>query len=180
MHVRSLAILLPVALAASIASMHPAAAQPAQPTAVGAVPKATANDASRKEARDMAELLQIPQQTRNIMQNLRNTAIQATVQAGKPLDEAGKIVDEVLMPDFNAQVPQLSDALLEPWAANLSAADVKGLHEFYASPLGGRLLAAMPNIGQQSAQAGVGWQQRVFQESARKHADELRARGLKF
>lgn len=164
--------------AALIAFASGTAFAPATAFAQGA-PAAT--DASRKEARAMADLLNIPQQTRNIVQAMRNQMIQATIQAsGKPVDEAAKIVDEVLMPDFNAAVPQLSDALLEPWAVNFSAADLKGLHDFYSTPLGQRLLKTVPTVSQQSLAAGQGWGQRVFQEAVKTHADDLHNRGLKF
>lgn len=176
--------------ASALLSATPAAAQPKPSTpsastgstlAPPALTTPVATDASRKEAHAMADLLNIPQQTRNIVQAMRNQMIQATVQASnKPLDQAAKIVDEVLMPDFNAAVPQLTEALLEPWAVNFSAADLKGLHEFYATPLGQRLLKTVPIVSQESLAAGQGWGQRTFQETVKKHIDDLHARGLKF
>lgn len=155
---------------------------PAGQAAASAAPAGPqATDASIKAARDMEDLLKIPDQTRAILQNMRNQLVNATMQAsGKPIDEAAKIVDEVLMPDFNANIAQLTDALLLPWAANFSAADLKGLHDFYVTPLGQRLLKAIPAVQQQSVQAGSAWGQRNFQEAVKKHADELHARGLKF
>jgi hypothetical protein len=129
----------------------------------------------------MADMLNIPVQTRGLVQAMRNQLIQATIQAsGKSVDDAAKIVDEVLMPDFNAALPDLTASLILPWAANFSAADLKGLREFYATPLGQRLLKTIPAVNQQSLQAGQTWGQKTFQEAVKKHADELRSRGLKF
>ncbi len=129
----------------------------------------------------MADMLNVTQQTRGLVQAMRTQLIQATIQAsGKPVEEASKIVDDVLMPDFNAGVPELAAALLQPWAANFSAADLKGLREFYGTPLGQRLLKTVPVVNQQSLLAGQAWGQKIFQDSVKKHADELHARGLKF
>lgn len=129
----------------------------------------------------MAEMLNIPIQIRGLVQAMRNQLIQATIQAsGKSVDDAAKVVDEILMPDFNAALPDLSAALIQPWAANFSAADLKGLHEFYSTPLGQRLLKTIPVVNQQSLQAGQVWGQKTFQDAVKKHAEDLHTRGLKF
>jgi hypothetical protein len=139
------------------------------------------SEASLKEARSMAEMLNIPVQTRGLLQAMRNQLIQATIQAsGESVDAAAKVVDEVLMPDFNAALPDLTASLILPWAANFSAADLKGLHDFYSTPLGQRLLKTIPAVNQQSLQAGQLWGQKTFQEAVKKHAEELHTRGLKF
>lgn len=164
-----------VALAAAEAPTVPA------PGGVVADNSPHATDASLKEAHAMSDMLNITAQTHNILQAMRNQMIQATMQAsGKPVDEAAKIVDEVLLPDFNAALPELSDALLLPWAVNFSAADLKTLHDFYATPTGERLLKTMPVINQQTVRASQAWGQRTFQAATKAHADELHARGLKF
>jgi hypothetical protein len=166
---------------AAPAPAAPAAGASAAGTPAPAAPLPQPTEASLKEARAMAEMLSIPAQTRGLLQAMRNQLIQATIQAsGKSVDEAAKIVDEVLMPDFNAALPELSANLIQPWAANFSAADLKGLHDFYSTPLGQRLLKTIPAVNQQSLQAGQLWGQKVFQETVKKHADELRTRGLKF
>ncbi len=182
MHIRSaLAASLCVAVACVIVPTVPVAAQTTAATPPSGLPAPQPTEASMKEARAMSETLGIPVLVRSAVQNMRNQMINATVQAsGKPIDEAAKIVDEVLMPDFDASVPQLTDALLTPWAANFSASDLKALHDFYATPVGVRLLKALPIVQQESGRNVQAWGQRTFQQSAQKHADELRARGLKF
>lgn len=173
--------------AAVVFAVSPAMAQPVAPAPVPA-PAASATpplpqptEASLKEARSMAEMLNIPVQTRGLLQAMRNQLIQATIQAsGKSVDEAAKIVDDVLMPDFNAALPDLTASLIQPWAANFSAADLKGLHDFYSTPLGQRLLKTIPAVNQQSLQAGQIWGQKIFQDAVKKHAEELHTRGLKF
>jgi hypothetical protein len=170
-----------IAFAASgMAFAAPAFAQPA-PGAAAAPSVSPEVAASLKQAHAMAEMLNVPQQIKGLMQAMRNQMVQATIQAsGKSVEEAAKIVDEVLMPDFNASVPDLTEAMLQPWANNFTAADLKGLQEFYSTPLGQKLLKTVPLVGQQVAQATQIWGQRTFHEAVQKHTQELHDRGLKF
>ncbi|MCX7381947.1 MAG: DUF2059 domain-containing protein [Alphaproteobacteria bacterium] len=68
---------------------------------------------------------------------------------------------------------------VEVYAAKFSAEDLHGLLEFYATPLGKRLIAAQPQIAQQMFQLGSAWGQRTAQAALAKHAEELRKRGFK-
>ena len=63
---------------------------------------------------------------------------------------------------------------------NFTFTDLRALRNFYASPLGQKLLRTQPLVQQQGLQAGLAWGQKIFQDSVDRHADELRARGLKF
>ncbi len=164
-------------LAATVPALaqQPAAAPAAAP--VAPMPSADA----LKEAESMADLLNIPLQTRNVVQVTRNQLIQSTMNAaGKPVDEAAKIVDEVLMPDFNAAVPALTRELLLPWAINFTADELKALHAFYLTPAGQTFLKKAALINQETLRISQAWGQQTFNAAKTKHADELRARGLKF
>ncbi len=168
------------AMLCAVAFASPASAQPA-PGAAPAPAVSPQVQAAMKQAHAMAEMLNVPTQVKNLTQAMRNQMIQAVIQAsGKSVDDAIKIVDEVLMPDLNAAVPDLTEAMLQPWANNFTAEDLKGLQEFYATPLGQRLLKTVPVVSQQIAQASQAWGQRVFRESVQKHNQELHDRGLKF
>jgi hypothetical protein len=158
----------------------PGHAQPA-PGAPAAPAVSPEIAAAMKQARAMTDTLNVPLQTRNLLTSMRNQLVQATVQAsGKSIDDAIKIVDEVLMPDFNTALPELSDIMLQPWANNFSAAELKQLQDFYNTPLGQHVLKVVPTVGQQVAQGSQAWGQRIFQQAIKTHADELHARGLKF
>jgi uncharacterized protein len=162
-------------VAGGISASLPGHAQNAAPTMTPDM------QASLAQARAMADTLGIPQQVKLIIQGLRSQLVQATIQAsGKSVEDAAKIVDEVLMPDFNAAAPELTDAMLQPWAANFSAADLKGLQEFYATPLGQKVLKTAPVVAVQIQQVVQAWSQRVFIAARTKHAQELHDRGLKF
>lgn len=175
---QSSSTITPVAPSSTIvpAPVAPGAA-PAAPPAAPALP----SDEAMKEARALAETLGVPAQVRNTITQVRNQVVQATMQSsGKPVEEAVKIVDEVLMPEFNARSTELQTALVLPWAQNFSIAELKELRAFYNTPIGKKALTVLPGINQVAIQAGQQWSQRTFRESVQKHADELRSRGLKF
>lgn len=156
----------------------PAAPAPAAPAAQ-AGPQATPE--SRAEAKAMAELLGIPTAARNLLGSWRAQMIASTQQSsGKSAADSAVIVDEVLMPDFNAAQPELINILVEIWAANFTADELKTLHRFYETPVGTKLLKTQPIISQQSITQSQLWGRREFQSAVKAHAEELRARGLQF
>ena len=158
----------------------PVMAQPA-PGAVPAPAVSPEVKAALVQARAMAEMLNIPQQVKTLIQGMRSQLVQATIQAsGKSVEDAAKIVDDVLMPDFNAAAPELTEAMRQPWANTFSAAELKGLQDFYSTPLGSKLLKTVPVVSQQVTQVVQGWSQRVFRAAVQKHQTELHERGLKF
>lgn len=153
---------------------------PAQPGVASAPPVIPSEEAMR-EARQLTDLLGVPTQVRNTLTQVRNQVVQATIQAsGKPVEEAIKIVDELLMPEFAARTGELQTALTLPWAQNFTISELKELRTFYDTPIGRKVLQVLPTVNQAAIQAGQQWSQRVFREGVAKHADELRNRGLKF
>lgn len=136
---------------------------------------------NRREVRQMAEILEIIPQAEALLARMRQDIIASTLRTSElPPDQAAAVVDEILMPNFIARSAELVDELLEPYALNLTITDLKALRAFYTSPLGQKFLRAQKLSRNQGETAGLAWGQRVFQESVDRHADELRARGLKF
>jgi len=169
-----------VLMVGGLMAATPVFAQPA-PGAAPAPAVSPEVQAALVQARAMADMLNIPQQVKTLIQGMRSQLVQATIQAsGKSVEDAAKIVDDVLMPDFNAAAPELTEAMLQPWANNFSVTELKGLQEFYSTPLGQKLLKTVPVVSQQVTQVVQGWSQRVFRAAVQKHQSELRDRGLKF
>ncbi len=170
-----------VALAAAgLGLASPVMAQPAPgaPPAPAVTPEFAA---ALKQAHAMAEMLNVPQQVKALLNVMRNQLVQSTIQAsGKSVEDAVKIVDELLMPDFNAAVPDLTEAMLQPWANNFTAGELKTLQDFYSTPVGAKLLKTIPAVSQQVAQATQLWGQTTFRKAVQKHGQELHDRGLKF
>jgi hypothetical protein len=170
-------VLLGVALAA------PAWAQGTRPSgqAQGQGAVAASLEENRREAAALAEAFDIPRQVEALVREARDEMIRATMAAsGLPEAEAAAIVDEIMMPNFKARAQELVTEMIEPYAVNFTYSDLRALRAFYTSPLGQKLLRVTPLAQAQARAAGLAWGQRVFQESVDRHADELRARGLKF
>lgn len=141
---------------------------------------AGADGAALAEARVLADLTASEATMAQVMAMMRERLITILIAAGAPsADEAGKIVDTLLMPEFHAALPGLKQQVAEIWASALSASDLATVVAFYQTPTGQRLLAALPAITGKSVQAGMIWGQKTAREAVEKHADELRKRGIR-
>ncbi len=64
------------------------------------------------------------------------------------------------------------------WAQELTTEEMRGVREFYATPLGRKLLDAQPRVGAQAYGMGRAWGERIAQDAIAKHRDALRQRGV--
>jgi hypothetical protein len=178
-----LALGLAPALALVLLAGSPAlAAAPANPPPAAAViqPPAPSPEAM-KAAMELSDLLGVPNQARGLMANFRAQMVGAMMRAGaKDQAEAVSIVDQMLMPGFVAHEQELTELLVRPYAANFALSDLKELTAFYRSPLGQRLINAMPAVTRDGLQAGQKLGAKLFKEELDKHKDALKQRGLKF
>jgi hypothetical protein len=99
--------------------------------------------------------------------------------SGKPAAEVQQIVEDVLMPEFRARIPELMAFTAQLWASQMTAAELRELAAFYETPLGRRLTEVTPTVASQSALFGMRWGQEVGLSALNKHRDTLRSRGLK-
>jgi len=143
-------------LGASLMAAAPVLAQQAPPAAPGAT------DESRAAARDLLVALDSARQAEQVMSIVSQ-----------------QIVDEVLMPEFRARLPEMTDFTAELWASQMTAAELRELKAFYETPLGRRLQAVTPAVAAGAAAFGMKWGQDVGMSALAKHRDTLRARGLK-
>jgi uncharacterized protein len=139
------------------------------------------SEEAHKQAAALTEMIGVNRQSTQLIGIMRGQMIQLVVRAGnKTPDDATKIVDEVLMPDFVAQQTELTNEIVDVWARDFTIDDLKGLQAFYQTPLGQKLIQTLPEVTQQGMQTGQAWGQRVYQAAITKHKDELILRGLKF
>ncbi len=159
-----------------------AATPPAAPAAAPAVIQGPApSPEAMAAAKELTDLLGVPNQARGLISNFRAQMVGAAMRAGaKDQAEAVSIVDQMLMPGFVAHEKELTDLLVRPYAANFAVSDLKDLIAFYRSPLGQRLINAMPAVTRDGLQAGQQLGAKLFKEEIDKHKDALKARGLKF
>lgn len=164
---------LPVLLAAVLTL---GLAQPATAQAPN-LPGVTAE--SRAAARELLVAMNYSATAGQMLTGLRTQMVSIIAQVGgKPQPEAEKIVDEVLFPEFQSRIGEMQDLTIEIYASNLTAGEMRELRAFYNTPIGKRLLVVTPKLGVESFTAGRVWGERVAQEAFRKHANELRRRGV--
>lgn len=155
-------------------------AAPAIPAAPLVTPPVVSPEA-HTEALALTEMIGVTRQSTQLISIMRGQMIQLVMRAGqKPQEEAVKIVDEVLMPDFTAQSALLTNDIVDVWASNFSIEDLKQLRAFYSTPLGQKLIATLPKVTQEGMAQGQAWGQKIYQASIQKHRPELEARGMKF
>jgi len=146
----------------------------------GSVPLAATED-SRREARALGNLLQFPARARNTVAQMREQAVQAIAQrSGKPMPEAAKIVDEIIMPDFGAVEGKILALLIEDLAAAFSAGDLVQMRNFFTSPVGQRWLQFMPGVERDNIRQIQLLGQQAFRDAITSHAEALHAQGVAF
>ena len=127
------------------------------------------------------ELVQALHAERLYMAMLGTTRREWVIQVqrtGKSEADASTIVDEVLMPELRSRIGEFVDSLSAIWASQLSVDEMHAIRDFYATPVGQKLLAVQPTVAALGATAWRVWGDRVIQEALTKHAEELRKRGV--
>ena len=151
-----------------LALAGPAAAQPA------------ATPETRGAALAMAETLGIRGQVEAMLMQMRSALVAALRPQAQRLSEAqvAELVDQYLMPEFRAHSGDILELTVSIYAARLTVEEMQQIVAFYATPLGMKLLAMLPDIAAESYRFGQAWGQRVAGEAIAKHRDALRARGI--
>lgn len=161
------------------AAAAPLAANPVAANPVAAGPAKPPSDEARAEARVLGDRLGFVSQTQNLLVQVRNQLAVGLAQGNnKPVPEAVKAVDELLMPDFAGQALEVTNAIVDAWATAFTVDELKQLRAFYASPLGDKLIKVQPGITQQWANFAGPWTQKVLTQSMASHAAELESRGF--
>jgi uncharacterized protein len=178
-----------------IASGALAQTPPAGPGAPAAAPPVpAASPEAHKEAETLTGMIGVNHQADQLIGIMRRQMVGLVMRAGAkpPADDptkppvmmaeqdATKIVDSLLMPDFIAQKGDLTNEIIDVWANNFTMDDMKGLIAFYSTPLGKKLIATLPAVTQQGMAAGQAWGQRVYKTTIEKNKDKLISAGLRF
>jgi len=134
----------------------------------------------RSAARELVTATGLQQQVTAMLGATRGQLITVLRQASPRLTEAQvtQVVDEILMPEFQARSGDIVEMTEQLWASRLSVQELRDLTTFYATPLGQRLLQLLPEVSAQATQFGQAWGARVATEAIAKHRDTLRARGI--
>ena len=177
----------PVAAAPPPAAAAPSpAARAAGPATVPAAPSAAAApgvpvvpDEVHREAAALFDLTGGEAMVGKMLDALRGQIAAVFAQHGAAADNATRVFDELLLPEFKAHLSELRPAMIEIWADNFTVDELRGLHAFYDTPLGRKVMERQPMVSQQALAVGAAWGKRVAQDAVARHADELRQRGIK-
>ena len=85
---------------------------------------------------------------------------------------AAEMVKELLTDD------KLMDEVIPIYARHFTHADVRGMIDFYDTPLGKKTIEAMPSLMQESMQASQRWAQQVMPGLQEKITARLKAEGV--
>ena len=114
-----------------------------------------------------------------LIATMRNQIIKVIADKGHvATDRATTVFDDVLMPELKAHVNELAAALVDIYAQNFSIDELHQLTAFFRTPLGVKYLAKTPLLFQEGREAGREWGQRVAENAIKKHAQELRDKGI--
>ncbi len=145
-----------------------------------ALAQSTPAEESRVAARALVEALGLSKQVDAMLLQTRGAMIAALQQQAPklPAAQVAELVDTYLMPELRAHSGEIVDATAAIYAGRLTAEEMRQIAEFYATPLGVKLLAMMPEVFAESLRFGQAWGARVTQDAIAKHRDALRARGF--
>jgi uncharacterized protein len=146
------------------------AARPAQTTDTGPstspaaqAPAAAAKLDAPKDAaiRHLMDITDTSKMGVNIQAYITQQVQDAVGRAMAP-DKAQKFMETFSL-KFDASSPPsaVTDAMVTIYAKNFSMEDIQGLIQFYETPLGKRVVQTMPQVSQQSQQAGVEMDQKA-------------------
>lgn len=135
------------------ATAPPSSAAASKPAEAAPVPVSPEEDKSIRRLMELMGSNRIPE---NLDQSLAYQLRNAMTSRGMP-DDRLKLFLQDFGQNFNAQSPdaKVTDAMVQVFAAHLSAADIASLVQFYESPLGVRFMNALPDIIQSSQQEGA-------------------------
>ena len=135
------AILAPACVAVAQQAPAPGAASPAE---------------IRAAARELAIAQDTEGQIRATLRAIRGNLVETVARGASQLPpaKAAEIVDELLMPEFDARVGALSALLEGINARHYSVEEMRELAAFYRTPLGRRLLEVTPGLAAEAMRAG--------------------------
>lgn len=157
----------------------------AAPTTLAQQPAPPASgDADRAEIRAAARELAIAQdmdaQVRATLRAIRGNLVGSLARSSPQASPASiaSIVDDLLMPEFEARSAGLAASLEEAIARHYTAGEMRDLAAFYRTPLGRRLLDATPALAAEAMRIGQAWAEAAAGLALERHRGELRRRGL--
>lgn len=134
----------------------------------------------RAAARELASAQDAEGQIRATLRAIRGNLVETLMRGAPQLSPArtAAIVDELLMPEFEARVGALAASIEDVIARHYSIEDMRELAAFYRTPLGRRLLETSPALIAETMRVGQAWGEEVGRAAVARNREELRRRGI--
>ena len=127
-----------------------------------------------KEAaiRKLIEITEVSRMGDNITSALTNQ-VRSVMGRAIPADQLPKFMDTFTQ-KFTVAAPSsaVTDAIVPVYARHFSMEDIQGLIKFYETPLGQRVVKTMPDVSEESQNAGARLDQKAAIATLRTMADE--------
>lgn len=141
---------------------------------------AFAQDASMREAMTLMKKTEVTKLLDQMFPALFAQVKQLLVTSNPGQErEIDAVLNELIIPEFRASLPQLETSLAAVYAQQFSLEELKGLNQFYDTPLGRKVIATQAPIAQQLQAISAAWGQEIARRSFEKNAEAMRRRGLK-
>ncbi len=108
-----------------------------------------------------------------VVEQAKNLFLQQNPGLGKDLNEIATKMRADLAPRFS----ELTDEVAKLYAAHFSDAELKQVLAFYKSPVGMKLIAEQPKVGEESLKFAQDWANKLSDQVTANMRDELKKRG---
>ena len=108
-----------------------------------------------------------------VIEQAKNLFLQQNPGLGKDLNEIATKMRADLAPRFS----ELTDEVAKLYAAHFSDAELKQVLAFYKSPIGMKLIAEQPKVGEESLKFAQDWANKLSDQVIANMRDELKKRG---
>ncbi|MGB8107605.1 MAG: DUF2059 domain-containing protein, partial [Pseudolabrys sp.] len=108
-----------------------------------------------------------------VVEQAKNLFLQQNPGLGKDLNEIATKLRADLAPRFS----ELTDEVAKLYAAHFSEAELKQVLAFYKSPVGMKLIAEQPKVGEESLKFAQDWANKLSDQVIANMRDELKKRG---
>jgi uncharacterized protein len=108
-----------------------------------------------------------------VVEQAKNLFLQQNPGLGKDLNEITAKMRADLAPRFS----ELTDEVAKLYTAHFSDAELKQVLAFYKSPIGMKLIAEQPKVGEESLKFAQDWANKLSDQVTANMRDELKKRG---
>jgi len=108
-----------------------------------------------------------------VVEQAKNLFLQQNPGLGKDLNEITTKMRADLAPRFS----ELTDEVAKLYATHFSEAELKQVLAFYKSPIGMKLIAEQPKVGEESLKFAQDWANKLSDQVIANMRDELKKRG---